>query len=207
MDSILTHSPDYYVLGASPSPAAFDGRVTPELTSAEAAALLRGEHLPESTLRIDQTAGRKPGDFLWLSVGPIISKHVWRYLGDAGLVGWRAYGVLVYDKSGVLFPDYLGLSITGRCSSITHDSRDSALFYEAGVRSDLPYYRGLVIDHGDWAPADFFMAADQQTRYICMTKKARDILTQVKVSNVRIRHISEVRVPANDRPQRLKTNL
>lgn len=195
---------DFYTLGGSPSPAAFDGVLTPKLDWREANALLRGEMHLAGALRVDQVAGRRAGDFVWMSTGPIVSARVRQQLVDAGLTGWSAYAVEVYDVKGARLPGYSGLSITGRCSSIRSDARDSALVYESGVRGDLPYYIGLIIEFGDWALSDFFMAADGQTRYICMSKKARDVLVRMKATGVRIRHVSEVRAPAADRPVRYK---
>jgi hypothetical protein len=194
----------YYTLSASPSPAAFDGVKTPELDWREANALLRGELRLPGALRVDQVAGRRAGDFVWMSTGPIVSERVRRQLVDAGLTGWSAYAVEVYDREGARLPGYSGLSITGRCASILSDTRDSALVYESGVRGDLPYYIGLIIEFGDCAPSDFFMAADGQTRWICMSKTARDVLVRMKATGVRIRHVSEVRAPAADRPVRYK---
>ncbi len=203
MASSSTPNTDFFTIAPSLSPQAFDGAIDEDLLRI-GRSILRGERAPPQPVRVDQVAGRKPGDFIWTAIGPAINKRMKALLDGGHVSGWRPYEVTVYNLSGERISEYFGLSVVGRCQSIRIDKGDAAVIYKSGVRADLPYYKGLLVDLSTWDGSDIFIAADGETGHICITRNLRDILVRAKATGLINTPAPDVTAPALDKPKIMK---
>lgn len=160
----------------------------------------RGEQSSERRVLVRQDLGRKPFDFIWVSLAPIIHQRVIEVLRLCGATGWSTYPVEIVDKADGPVREYHGLSVTGRCQSMFLDAEHSELVYVECPMALAPKYRGLYITKDSWDGADLFTCADKQTDFIVVTEKVRTAFAKAKVTNVRFQPTSEVEVHATDRP-------
>jgi hypothetical protein len=127
----------------------------------ETLALTRAEATPSGPIPLYYRMGRAvPSDVIWTTgLHPVIvHKRVIDLLLDHRFTGWGTYPVEVYGKQGEPYPDYLGLSFTGRCGPIDGSRSERTLVEMPGGL--VPHWKGIYFDEQSWDGSDFFMCSD-----------------------------------------------
>ncbi len=189
--------PSFFCLADAGSNSAFRGGA--ELHSKVMWPLVRGERQATEPVRIRHTMGSILRDFLWAELYPLVNDRIKELLTASRLTGWSTYPVEVLDKNGHQVAGYHGLSIVGRCQSLTLDKEHSKLIYEENARGRFPYYQGFSID--SWDGSDFMMGADGMTGFILVTDGVRKLFQKTRATNLRLEPASAVRVYAMDQPK------
>ncbi|MEQ1531003.1 MAG: hypothetical protein ABL925_16935 [Methylococcales bacterium] len=148
-----------------------------------ATALFRGDMKVTEPLLVAWGSGRKsPSDLVWGSI-PLLffSKKIASLLDEHSITGWKGYPVSLYDKAGMLIPDYQALGIVGRCGCSNPAKAVRGLKeYPTGL---WPVYRGLYFDPANWDGSDIFLTEDKS--FIVVTERVKTLFEKNK-----IRHIS-----------------
>jgi hypothetical protein len=133
-------------------------------------------------------------DFIWTdTLVPLVNCRVLEILRP--FTGWRTYEVVISNKSGGIVAGYQGLSIVGRCQSISFSSE-----VRGQTRGGSPYVQGLTFALDSWDGSDLFMDASG-TLWILGTETVARAFKKHKVTNCRIRLIDEITMLASGVPQ------
>lgn len=104
--------------------------------------------------------------------------------------GWDTYDVLVYDKKGIEYNDYSGLSIKGNCGPILYkDYKVVYCEYPAGI---FPKIQGISFDIDKWDRSDLFMFSN--INYWLVTEKFCNIFRKYKIKNVKFTPLFQVQI-------------
>lgn len=142
-----------------------------------------------------QTMGRVPCDIIDTGMISLIlvSDRLRGLIEAHGGNGCSFFSVRVEDKIGVEVPGYHGLSIQGRCGSISYAQSVRLVkppIYEGGPTSS--YLRGQFPDMSLWDGSDVFSPLDNYSIFI--TEELALPLLNAKLSNCRIRPADEIEV-------------
>jgi hypothetical protein len=118
----------------------------------------------------------------------LISDRMKNILEGNQLTGWKIFSIKIYDKKRNEIFGYHGFSVMGRCVQL--DYKKSEIIEKRMVPTGpvRKYYKGVGID--GWDGADFFIP--EETRHIIITKKAADILTKNKITNMRLENLADM---------------
>ncbi|HEY1685611.1 MAG TPA: hypothetical protein VGG19_12665 [Tepidisphaeraceae bacterium] len=163
-------------------------------------ALIRGEITPDSPISYVEYMGSNLLDVIGTAkVGRyILSERLFERFDKEGFTGWISYPVHITRKDGTLLEGYRGLSITGRCAD--WDPKSGELISEklGGGLGDYLQVKGLYFNPSSYDGSDFFMF---ESRYfICITKRVRDVLLDMKATNIRLTPLPEVIIPVSEEP-------
>ena len=124
----------------------------------------------------------------------IISERMKRILEENHLTGWKVFPIKLYDKKDNEILGYYGFSITGHCGPTSYAKSE---IIEKRLVPNGPlckYYKGVTIN--DWDGSDFFTPEGTYETFI--TKKAADILTKNKISNMYLENLAEAEIDVDD---------
>jgi len=137
-------------------------------------------------------SGKKLCDVLdtgWASLY-LISDSLRTKLLESKLVGWKTFPIQIVDKKGVEIKGYSGFSIVGRSGPIDYNK---SKIIEKRLTSNAPlskFYKGLYFDLETWDGSDFFLTEKNYGPIV--TKRAAEILTRNKFTNIELRNLSEI---------------
>ena len=155
-----------------------------------------GELEAKDPLRFHHDQGTRPKDVVETTYPPVLlySDRLIRVLRDGDCSGWKTYEVEIYDELGHLVSGYHGLVVTGRAGPIV-DSLSPAMEVPPYVPGGpVPVHRiGIRFLPETWDGSDVFRPAD--TQFTCVTQKVRDALVAAKLTNLRLRRITEIELP------------
>jgi hypothetical protein len=155
--------------------------------------IFSGEVSPPAPILCKHSMGRKLYDFVWAVLYPLIHTRVIDLLTPAKISGWSTYRVKVTGPDGTVIPEYHGLSIRGRCGSITFNKAE--IVVEKTQYGTFRRYKGLNVTEDSWDGSDMFIGADHQTTFILVTERVYELFRDEKVGNVDFEPKCEVRVP------------
>ena len=143
--------------------------------------LLRGELIPEATIRVNWAMGcADPGD---IALGRsnclfYLSARVQELLKSNGVTGWRTYPIDLRNKAGDICPGYASLSIAGRCGPTDQQGGEVM----PGQKPGKKFIRriGLFFDGSTWDGSDFFCPAGENT-YMFVTEKVKNLFEQHEI--------------------------
>ena len=168
-------------------------------TSINPLAITRGEVASETPIPIRwEMGGESPSDVIWTtSAHPlIVHRRVLDLLEENNLTGWRSYPVEVLDKLGVVYDDYVGVQILGRCGVV--DLSRSAVTLKHYPGGWFPHLVGHFFDENSWDGSALFMhVPDRHGRvsaHILMTEPVREILSKAQITNVGYQRLTDVSV-------------
>ena len=189
-------SPDYGQLFSLSDPVAnkpFRGDFVP---GEIALGLSRGDLRCDKPVHINWAMGAAlPADIIWTTSGCplIVHARVIDLFEMHGLTGWTGYPVQVRAKNGTRLPDYIGLSITGRCGPI--DLTRSEIVLRQFPRGWIPYFQGHFFAHDTWDGSDLFMesadALGKVTARRFVGPRTHKLLRQINAPNLKFGRLSE----------------
>lgn len=120
----------------------------------------------------------------------LISENMRLILEEHELTGWNTFPTVVKDKKGNEVKGYYGFTITGRCGSIDYEKSEiiKKSLVKGGPKSR--YYKGLYVGLDEWDGSDFFLP--KGTFHPIVTKKAMQLITKAKLTNIRFEKLSEI---------------
>lgn len=121
----------------------------------------------------------------------LISDRMKSILKDNHLTGWQTFPIKLYDKHGNEIPAYNGFSIIGRSGPTNYDKSEIIEKREVPTGPLCEYYKGVFFDN--WDGSDFFIP--DNTHHIFITKKAACILKNNKITNMKLKNLSEQEMP------------
>ncbi len=124
----------------------------------------------------------------------LISDKMKLLLENNHLTGWKVFPIKLYDKKDNEILGYYGFSITGHCGPTSYAKSE---IIEKRLVPNGPlckYYKGVTIN--DWDGSDFFTPEGTYETFI--TKKAADILTKNKISNMYLENLAEAEIDVDD---------
>lgn len=117
----------------------------------------------------------------------LISDRMKTILEENKLTGWKTFLIKIYDKNGSEIVGYHGLSITGRCGPTSFEKSEIIEKKLVPTGPACKYYKGISIDK--WDGMDFFSPDKKYRTFV--TKKAADILTKSKLTNLRLENLAD----------------
>jgi hypothetical protein len=145
--------------------------------------------------------GREPADVVWTtSLSPlIIHCRVRDLLLEEGITGWTTYPVLLIGKNAKAYPDYVGVSILGRCAP--QDLSRSGMVMQQYPGGWFPHLKGHYFDESSWDGQDLFMERRNARGFgnaaIFVSEKVVQAAWRAKVTNVSFTRLTDVNVAAN----------
>lgn len=141
-----------------------------------------------------QDCGKTLTDVLdtgWASLF-LISDRMKTILETHEIKGWKTFHIKLYDKKENEVFGYHGFSIVGRCGPI--DDRKAEIIEKQSIPTGPIYkaYRGLYVGLDKWDGMDLFIP--EESLFLIVTKKLADILKKNKISNMRLRNLSDIEI-------------
>lgn len=120
----------------------------------------------------------------------LISEKFKNILQENKLTGWKVYPIKLVDKKGNEIFGYHGLSVTGRCGSITYNK--SKIIQKKLVPNGplVKFYKGIFIN--EWDTNDFFCPSDRYQ--IFLNANAANILTARGISNLSLIDLADYEI-------------
>ena len=158
--------------------------------------LLRGEYAEfDFPINAKKVSGQRFDDILDTGFPSLflVSKRFIALLEEIGATGWTTYPVIIRTRKGLENYEYLGFSVVGKCGQI--DYIKSTPFEKKAVPNGplTKYLRGRHIGLDDWDGSDFF--SPQGNLGIVVTKRIADQLKAAKISNLRLKNLTEIEEP------------
>jgi hypothetical protein len=119
----------------------------------------------------------------------LISDRMKKILEDSGLTGWQTFPIKLYDKKGSEILGYHGFSVIGHCGPISYEKSQIIEKRKVPTGPLCKFYKGEYIDLNIWDGTDFFTPDGTYETFI--TKKAADILTKNKITNMRLENLAD----------------
>jgi len=154
--------------------------------------ILYGEVELDSPLVFSYYSGAKAYDLVgtgWASLF-LFSQKIVLALEQNGISGWKTYPAKVFDNKAKELTGYSLFSVTGRCGPID-PSKGEIVWKAPPVPEGNPFQvkRGLYFESSSWDGNDIFIP--KGSRAIVITEKVKQILTNIKVTNVEMTRLTE----------------
>jgi hypothetical protein len=163
------------------------------LDADNAKALARGERTARAEIEFVIVSGKRPVDVVGTTYASLVlvSDRLVDVLTEHGLSGWGVYPVSLKTRLGEPVEGYNGLSVRGRCGDIDNRFSTSAILPPKGPGGEpVVGWRGLCFDPTTWDGKDFFTSVTGT--YVFCTERAAQALDSAKLSNARLRKLSEI---------------
>jgi hypothetical protein len=168
----------------------------------DALSLTLGEAQTDEAIAVKWAmGGREPADVVWTTLlSPLlIHCRIRDLLLEERVTGWTTYPVLLSGKNGKPYPDYVGLSVLGRCG--TQDLTRSSVVVKQYPGGWFPHLKGQYFDESSWDGHDLFMerrnARGSGNAAIFASEKVVQAAWRAKVTNVSFTRLTDVSVAAN----------
>lgn len=123
----------------------------------------------------------------------LISDHLKFVLEKNNTTGWKCFEIKLLDKKEKEIKGYQGLSVTGRCGAIDHSQSEIIEKRMVPTGPLTRYYKGLYIGLDKWDGRDFFLP--EEYFGIVVTSKVTNVLKINKVTNVKLKELSDIQIP------------
>jgi hypothetical protein len=151
-------------------------------------AILHADKQPAPRLRVHGTAGSRAYDVVGSTIAmDLVSPRFLTTLRDGGITGWDSLPI----DTGTFKPirGYELLRVLGRCGQIDNSKSERTIVPPRGGRS-VPGWRGIFFDPSSWDGSDVF--GPTGTGYVFLTKRAAQLIQQMKLSNVSLEPLASV---------------
>ena len=155
--------------------------------------LAQGKLAFDEPIQFDAASGGHATDILW-SQDPLhfcVSGRLIRLLEEHGITGWSPYPVEVYDRKGILLPDYYGFAITGGTCDQDYDRSLLIEKMRPSGKKKGKYFRGVYFNESQRDGSDMFWVG-RGTRVV--VDKVYKLFRKHKIRNVRFTPLSDVEV-------------
>jgi len=155
--------------------------------------LLRGESDIDVPIKFGYLTGKNIYDLVGTGYSPLylLSDNITNLLRDHKIIGWKTYPTMLYDRKGKEVKGYSIFSITGRCGPVDWSKSEKFVkdpFVPGGRAANM--LRGLYPNMDIWDGSDVFMPNDDSL-YIFLTKKVRDLLIKNEATNILMEKVTE----------------
>lgn len=156
-------------------------------------AVLRGDARFPTPLVCEQFLGHKPYDLIGMGYACLylLSDRLLYTLRKEGVTGWTAHPVEVRRTDGEVIPGYHVFVVTGRCGPID-DTRSEEVWRPPPTPTGQSYkaWLGLYFAPETWDGSDVFVP--QHTGHIIVVERVRQILQEVRATNIEFDRLTEV---------------
>ncbi len=178
-----------YLLGDNDEKKAL--RLSPLQSITDFSYVKNGDKLERLVLTSEE--GKYLYDFISLSIGGsyLVSPRVLSILNENKVTGWKAYDVDFSQLSIEGIHNYKALAIKGNCGSINNNLSKPATLPPIMPNSpERKVYLGMLFDEETWDGSDIF--SPEETAFVYVTKKIRDLFVENKITNCSFRRITEL---------------
>jgi hypothetical protein len=155
--------------------------------------LTRGEWVPNKPLRCERDEGNRLLDLIgttW-AVLQIVSDRVIDVLQRSDFGGWSTYPVEI-SREELKISGYQGLSVVGRCGSISHE--DVMLEPAVPEGESVEGWRGIYFDPDSWDGSDLF--SPEGTASFIVTADVKRALEAIGATNFNFTRLTEFEMPS-----------
>lgn len=117
----------------------------------------------------------------------LISERMRKILEENNLTGWIVFPIKLYDKKGKEITGYHGFSVIGHSGPTSYEKSEIIEKRKVANGPLCKYYKGVIVDN--WDGSDFFTPEGTYETFI--TKKAAEILTKFKITNVYLENLAD----------------
>lgn len=142
-----------------------------------------------------QEGGKKISDILDTGTATLflISDLLKDTFEEHSFSGWKTFPVTVLNYKEEEVAGYHGFSITGRCGEVDYSKCEIIEKQMVPNAPAMKYYKGIHVDLDKWDGSDFFIP--EKYFGIIVSQKVRDVLMDIKATNVELVKLTEIEIP------------
>jgi hypothetical protein len=144
------------------------------------------------TIMLKRCSGNKLYDLVGTTYSGfyLLSRRAVSMLEREKVIGWRACSVRFKDEQDALIDGYSAIGIIGRCGYLDNTRSQKVTRLSPEADSSITSWIGMYFDEETWDGSDLFRP--RGTMLTLATARAKELLEQMLVTNVRFRRVLEV---------------